>query len=60
MVIGGISIILILGIINFLLLFFQLASGLHWIKVPFGTHKKTGIALFVTAAIHGLLGVLTS
>lgn len=58
MAIGGISIILILGVVNFLLLLFQLASGLHWIKVPFGTHKKTGIALFVTATIHGLLAIL--
>lgn len=58
MVIGGISIILILGIINFLLLLFQLASGLHWIRVPFGTHKKTGLLLFVTATLHGLLGIL--
>lgn len=58
MTIGGLSIILILGIINFLLLLFQLATGLRWIKVPFGVHKKTGIVLFVMAAIHGLLGIL--
>ena len=59
MVIGGISIILILGIINFLLLLFQLATGLRWIKVRFGVHRKTGILLFVIATIHGLLGILT-
>ena len=58
MAIGGISIILILGIINFLLLLFQLATGLHWIKVRFGVHRKTGILLFITASIHGLLGLL--
>ncbi|MFH0789227.1 MAG: hypothetical protein V2B13_16640 [Pseudomonadota bacterium] len=58
MTIGGLSIILILGIVNFLLLLFQLATGLRWIKVPFGVHKKTGIVLFVMAAIHGLLGIL--
>jgi hypothetical protein len=60
MVIGGISIILILGIVNFLLLLFQLATGLHWIKVGFGVHKKTGILLFVIAAIHGMLGILAN
>lgn len=58
MTIGGLSIILILGIVNFLLLLFQLATGLRWIKVPFGVHKKTGMVLFVMAAIHGLLGIL--
>ena len=40
MTIGGISIILILGIVNFLLLLFQLSTGLHWIKVKFGVHRK--------------------
>ncbi len=59
MAIGGISIILILGIINFLFLFFQLATGLRWIKVRFGVHRKTGILLFIIATIHGLLGILS-
>ncbi len=59
MAIGGISIILILGIINFLLLLFQLATGLRWIKVRFGVHRKTGILLFVIATVHGLLGILS-
>ena len=58
MAIAGISIILILGVINFFLLLFQLFSGLHWIKVQFGVHRKTGLLLFVLATIHGLLGVL--
>jgi hypothetical protein len=60
MVIGGISIILILGIINFLLLLFQLTTGLRWIKVRFGVHKKTGILLFIMATIHGVLGLLSN
>jgi len=58
MVIGGISIIFVLGIINFMLLLFQLFSGLRWIKVKFGVHRKTGILLFVVACIHGFLGLL--
>ena len=60
MTIGGISIILILGIVNFFLLLFQLSSGLHWIKVKIGVHRKTGILLFILATIHGLLGLLAS
>lgn len=58
MLIGGVSIILILGLVNFLLLLFQLASGLRWIKVKFGVHRKTGIALFIVAVIHGALATL--
>ncbi|MBI5966575.1 MAG: hypothetical protein HY882_01770 [Deltaproteobacteria bacterium] len=58
MKIGGVSIILILGIGNFVLLLFQLSSGLRWIKVPFNVHRKTGIALFVVAVIHATLAIL--
>ena len=58
MKIGGISILLLLGLANMALLTFQLCSGLRWINVPFGTHRKTGIALFVTALVHGTLGIL--
>lgn len=60
MTIGGVSIILILGVANFFLLLFQLATGLRWIKVKFGVHRKTGILLFIAASIHGLLGVLVN
>jgi hypothetical protein len=56
MTIGGVSIILIGGIINMTLILFQLLSGLHYIKVPFGVHKKTGILLVFCAIIHGILG----
>jgi len=58
MKIGGVSIILILGLVNLLLLSLQLSSGLRWIKLPFGIHRKTGIALFVTALIHAILGIV--
>lgn len=58
MKIGGVSIILVLGLVNLLLLSLQLSSGLRWIKVPYGVHRKTGIALFVTALIHGILGII--
>jgi hypothetical protein len=58
MVIGGISIIVVLGFVNFLLLLFQVATGLRWVKVRFGVHRKAGILLFIIATIHGLLGML--
>lgn len=57
MLIGGISVMLILGIINFLLLLFQISTGLRLIKVKFGVHRKTGILLFIVASIHGFLGI---
>jgi hypothetical protein len=57
MVIGGVSIILILGILNMLLILFQISTGLRWIKVPFQIHKKTGGALFFSAAFHAFLAV---
>ena len=57
--IGGISIVLILGIVNFLLILFQLSSGLRLIKVSFLTHRKTGIALLISASLHALLGILS-
>ena len=60
MTIGGISIILILGVINFVLVLFQLSSGLRFIRVSFGVHKNTGVVLFFTATIHGALAVLVS
>jgi hypothetical protein len=56
--IGGISIVLILGVINFLLILFQLSSGLRLIKVSFLTHRKTGIALLISASLHALLAIL--
>ena len=58
MTIGGVSIILIGGLVNLTLLLFQLLSGLHYIKVPLGVHKKTGILLVVFAIIHGILGFI--
>lgn len=60
MKIGGVSIILILGILNFLLILFQMSTGLRWIKVPFKIHKKSGIILFISATLHALLAFLAS
>ena len=60
MKIGGISIVLLLGVLNFVLILFQISSGFRLIKVPFGVHKRTGVALFVSATVHAVLAYLTS
>ena len=60
MKIGGVSIILLLGSINMLLILFQLSTGLRWIKVPFRLHRRTGIILFISATLHGILAYLAN
>jgi hypothetical protein len=60
MMIGGVSIILILGILNMLLILFQMSTGLRWVKVPFQVHRRTGITLFFSAAVHALLAFLAN
>ena len=59
MQIERISLVQLLGIINFSLLMFQLCSGQHWIQVKIGIHRKVGLALVATASLHGLLAILT-
>jgi len=58
MKIGGVSIILILGFVNIILILFQLSTGLRWITVPSRMHRKTGMILFISAALHGILAYL--
>jgi len=53
----GVNIILILGIVNFVLILFQMLSGSRVIKVQFKIHKTFGIILFFTAFIHGILAL---
>ena len=60
MTIGGVSIILILGIVNFALVAFQLLGGLCVFKAPFWSHKYAGILLCITATVHGVLALLVS
>ena len=54
----GLSLVQILGLINFMLLLFQLFSGQHWIQVKIGIHRKVGLALVASASLHGLLAML--
>ncbi len=58
MTIAGVSIILLLGILNFILLLFQLTSGKRWIKVSFAVHRKTGVVLFISAVLHATFALL--
>jgi len=60
MKIGGVSIILILGFINMILISFQLSTGLRWIEVPFRMHRKTGMILLISAVLHGFLAYLAN
>ncbi len=60
MTIGGLSVILILGLINLFLIMFQIASGKKWIKVPLQVHRLTGRILFLTAVLHAALALLVS
>lgn len=58
--IGSVSIILILGIINMVLVLFQMSTGLRWIKISYSVHKKTGVVLFFSAALHAFLAILSN
>jgi hypothetical protein len=60
MKIGSVSIILILGIINMALVLFQMSTGLRWLKISYSAHKKTGIILFFSAALHAFLAILSN
>ena len=58
MTIAGVSIILLLGVFNLILLVFQLSSGMRWVKVSFGAHRKTGVVLLVSAVLHATFAIL--
>ena len=50
--------ILAFGVLNIVLLVWQLLTGLHVIRVSPGVHRKTGIALVASAAVHAGLALL--
>ncbi|MBA3003563.1 MAG: hypothetical protein FP813_06900 [Desulfurivibrio sp.] len=58
--IGGISLVQLLGAINFMLLMFQLFSGQRWIQVKPTLHRKVGLVFVATATVHGLLAIFTA
>lgn len=51
-------VVLALGIVNLLLVGFQVASGRRWIRVKVPVHRRTGQILAVLALAHGILAVL--
>jgi len=58
MTIAGISIVLILGVLNLILVLFQVSSGKKWLKVNFAWHRRLGLLLLFTAVIHAVLAHL--
>ncbi len=50
------------GGVMFALLFFQMASGMRWIKLPakrrIKIHKTAGIVLVALAVLHGAMGLI--
>lgn len=50
------------GLVMLALLFFQLATGLRWLKIPpkhrLKAHKGAGITLVVLALGHGAMGLI--
>ncbi len=59
MTIAGLSIVLILGLVNLLLVLFQVSTGKKWLKVKFNWHRRLGILLLFTAIIHAVLAYLS-
>jgi hypothetical protein len=51
------TLILPLGIINFILITIQILSGLKIIKISFRAHKYFGLALGVGALLHGTIAI---
>lgn len=59
MTIAGISLVLILGIANLVLVLFQVSTGKKWLRVNFAWHRRLGLVLLLTAIAHGLLAYLS-
>lgn len=59
MTVAGISLVLILGLINLVLVLFQVGSGKRWLKVNFTWHRRLGVVLLLTAVLHAVLAYLS-
>mgnify|MGYP001011605276 FL=1 len=55
---AGKTFAVIIGIINLLLVLFQVSTGKRWLKVNFIWHRRVGIVLLVTVVIHAILADL--
>lgn len=60
MTIAGLSLILILGIVNLLLIIFQISTGKRWLRVDFNWHRRLGKVLLLTAVLHAVLALLAA
>jgi hypothetical protein len=49
--------ILPLGIINGLLVIFQVLTGLQLVKVSYKIHKISGLVLCLTTLLHGAIAI---
>jgi prolipoprotein diacylglyceryltransferase len=56
-IIFGMPLHIWLGILMFLLILFQVATGSGLLKTPFVWHRANGYAILLLAVIHGLIGV---
>lgn len=54
----GVSLILLLGVLNLALILFQVSTGKKWLKVPFSAHRRAGFLLLVSALAHAVLAFL--
>lgn len=59
MTIAGVSLVLILGILNLVLVLFQVSTGKKWLRVNFAWHRRLGLVLLLTAIAHGVLAYLS-
>lgn len=59
MTIAGVSLVLILGIVNLILIIFQVSTGKKWLRVNFAWHRRLGLVLLLTAIAHGVLAYLS-
>jgi hypothetical protein len=53
----GIPIHIWLGMILFVLIVFQVATGTGIIKVPFIWHKRMGLVIFLIVILHAMIGL---
>ena len=58
--IGGVSIIFLLGMLNMVLVLFQISTGKRWLRLPFVVHRVSAAVLFFSAALHAFLAILVN
>jgi len=55
---AGKTLAVIIGVVNLLLVLFQVSTGKRWLKVNFIWHRRVGTVLLVTVIIHAILADL--